>query len=163
MMSSLVGGGTLVPDERLPVNPRKRGILRAALQVNLGRTEHLFTWQPANRDIFIRGTEGALSPLNFYNPKRFEIWYVMRIAITWQWLNAKVRQSIFGYFINRFWMFCEISGPLSQAAYIIVDLLIKIPGPLNSAAYWKVHNFFKRSKICQKRSKISKALCRFNK
>ena len=36
-------------------------------------------------------------------------------------------------------MFCEISGPLSHAAYTerstIVDLLIKIPGPLNPAAY----------------------------
>ena len=35
--------------------------------------------------------------------------------------------------------FCEISGPLSHAAYTerstIVDLLIKIPGPLNPAAY----------------------------
>ena len=41
-------------------------------------------------------------------------------------------------------MFCEISGPLSHVAYTerstIVDLLIKIPGPLN-------HNFFKRSEI----------------
>ena len=54
-------------------------------------------------------------------------------------------------------MFCEISGPLSHVAYTIVDLLIKIPGPLNPAAYWKVHNFFKRSKICQKRSNISNA------
>ena len=58
-------------------------------------------------------------------------------------------------------MFWEISGPLSHVAYTerstIVDLLIKIPGPLNPAAYWKVHYFFKRSKICQKRSNISNA------
>ena len=59
-------------------------------------------------------------------------------------------------------MFCEIFGPLSHAAYTerstIVDLLIKIPGPLNPAAYRKVHNFFKRSEICfKKRSKISNA------
>ena len=31
--------------------------------------------------------------------------------------NAKARQSIFGHFFNLFGMFCEISGPLSHAAY----------------------------------------------
>ena len=66
-------------------------------------------------------------------------------------------------------MFCEISGPLSHAAYTerstSVDLLIKIPGSLNPAAYWKVYNFFKRSEIClKKRSKISNApLWKFDK
>ena len=54
-------------------------------------------------------------------------------------------------------MFCEISGPLSHAAYTerstIVDLLIKI----QPCGILKVHNVFKRSKICQKRSKISNA------
>ena len=40
----------------------------------------------------------------------------------------------------------------------IVDLLIKIPGPLNPAAYRKVQTKFKRAKICQKRSKISNTL-----
>ena len=62
----------------------------------------------------------------------------------------------------QFWMFCEISRPLSHAAYTerstIVDLLIKIPGPLNPAAYWKVQKKFKRSEICfKKRSKVSNA------
>ena len=51
----------------------------------------------------------------------------------------KLGNRFFGYFKNIFWMFCEISGPLSHAAYTerstSVDLLIKIAGPLNPAAY----------------------------
>ena len=77
------------------------------------------------RDIFIRGARGAL---NFDNRKRSKIWYMSREV-------AKARQSIFEYFFKPFFVFfSEISGPLSHAAYTerstIVDLLIKIPGPL---------------------------------
>ena len=54
-------------------------------------------------------------------------------------------------------MFYEISGPLSHAAY----RKVQHRGPFNwdswTTAYWKVHHFFKKSKICQKRSKISNA------
>ena len=54
---------------------------------------------------------------------------------------ARCKSSVidFWIFFNILWMFCEISGPLNHAAYTerstIVDLLIKIPGPLNLAAY----------------------------
>ena len=51
----------------------------------------------------------------------------------------KLGNRFLDIFFNIFGMFCEISGPLSHAAYTerstIVDLLIKIPGPLNPAAY----------------------------
>ena len=51
----------------------------------------------------------------------------------------KLGNRFLDIFKNIFWMFCEISGPLSHAAYTerstIVQLLIKIPGPLNPAAY----------------------------
>ena len=108
---------------------------------------------------------GGLAPLNLDNPKRSKIWYVVCSTIIRHVAAAAKCESSaidFWMFLNLFWMFCEISGPLSHAAYTerstIVDLLIKIPGPLNPAAYWKVHNFFKRSKICPKKtSKISNA------
>ena len=50
----------------------------------------------------------------------------------------KLSNRFLDIFFNICWMSCEISGPLSHAAYTerstIVDLLIKIPGPLNPAA-----------------------------
>ena len=49
------------------------------------------------------------------------------------------KRSVFGYFFYLFWMFCETSGPLSHVAYSN-NLLIKIPWPLNPAAYKKVHS-----------------------
>ena len=46
-------------------------------------------------------------------------------------------------FLILFCVFCEISGPLSYAAYRNVhNLLIKIPGPLNPAAYKKGPQFW---------------------
>ena len=59
-----------------------------------------------------------------------------------------------------FWIFlnpfCEISGATRRTERsTTMDLLIgKIPGPLNPAAYWKVHNLFQRSTFVKK-SKIS--------
>ena len=92
---------------------------------------------------FFRGPGGHCPPppLNFDNPKRFKIWYVVcgtiirRVAAA-----AKCESSAIDLWIllNLFWMFCEISGPLSYATYTersTIDLLIKIPGPLNPAAY----------------------------
>ena len=55
-------------------------------------------------------------------------------------LNAKAWQSIFGYFLNLFWMFYLLWGIWTpeprgvQKGPRFVDLLIKIPGPLNPVA-----------------------------
>ena len=83
---------------------------------------------------------GALPPLNFDNPKRSKIWYVTCGTIIHRVVAVdKCKTSVI-----EFWIF--VSTYRSTERSTIVDLLIKIPGPLNRAAYWKVHNFFKRFK-----------------
>ena len=110
------------------------------------------------------GGQGAFpSPLNFYNPKRSQIW---RGAISRCVAQAAKCESA----AIDFWIFFKPFGDVLWNIWIseprgvgpterstIVDLLIKIHGPLNPAAYWKVHNLFKGPKFVQKRSKISNA------
>ena len=118
---------------------------------NLGKNELLtFTPHCHTRDICIRGARGALTPWILTTQKGPK--FGMSRAV------AKARQSIFEYFLNLFWMFCEISGPLSHAAYTerstIADLSIKIPGPLNPAAYWR-STFFSKGQKCVKKGPTS--------
>ena len=76
-----------------------------------------------HRGYFYYGARGTLPPLNFDNPKRSQIWHVAcgmiirRVAATARPLKVKALQSIFGYLLNLFWMFGEISGPLSHPVY----------------------------------------------
>ena len=65
--------------------------------------------------------------------------------------------NIFKTFFGCFVRYLDLWATRRTGRSTIVDVLIKIPGPLNPAAYWKVHNLFKRSKICQKRSKNLKS------
>ena len=71
---------------------------------------------------------------------------------------ARCKSSVidFWIFFGCFVRYLDLWATRHTERSTIVDLLIKIPGPLNPAAYWKVHIFFKRSEICfKKRSKIS--------
>ena len=113
--------------------------MRGSLKVNEVNDNVVFTRNvmgAVTRDIFIRGARGHCPPpLNFYNPKRSQILYVTCGTIIRRVVAAaRCKSSVID-----FWIFCEISGPLSHAAYTerstIMDLLIKIPGPLNPAAY----------------------------
>ena len=111
-----------------------------------------------SRDIFIGGQKG-IAPIEIW--QRSKIWYVARSSI-----SARNRSN-FGNSLNIFWMFCEILyldlwATRRTERSAILDLLIKIPGPLNPAAYWKVHNFFKRSKICPKKVQNLKPPRRFD-
>ena len=65
-----------------------------------------------------------MPPLNFDNPKRSKIWYVVHGAINHCLAAAKCESTVidFGYFLNLFWMFCEKHKTLGFASSIIAFL-----------------------------------------
>ena len=103
------------------------------------------------------GGRGALPPLNFNNPKRSKIWYVACGTIIRRVVAAaKCKSSVIDLliFLNVFWMFCEMSGPLSHAVYRQVHNC----GPFNLLYTWTSEpcSILKGPQFCQKVQNLSK-------
>ena len=101
------------------------------------------------------GGRGGIAPLEFWQSKKVQ-------NLLCRARDNRIFLDIFPTFFGCFVRYLDLWATRRPERSTIVDLLIKIPGPLNPAAYWKVHNFFKRSKIGQKGQKSQMPPWRFD-